>query len=268
MRILKPATVASAAALLAASTLLPIGPAIAGGPALPGAAGVAHPMNGKIAVMTDAQVMAKYHAILASHTFQVGSHRFARLKSYDASSCDPGDTRTADTVARITSDRSATLGSHSYPNIEALYSSPDQAWAIESYTRHIDKNTGDITSSDGATPGNYSFNTSNAYSSVQSSVQSYVASLDIPDVVKADLNAQLSSVISSTASYANSLSSSAATIKHDAQLSTPSQYRSGAHYDAWINVQLRCVPSGVRSAAALQGDLKAWVDSIVAALGQ
>lgn len=148
----------------------------------------------------------------------------------------------------------------------AVYSPPNPEWVVQSYNRVIDSAGAPYTASDSGMPAGYTFSSSASYSAVNSTMQSYVLSLNIPDYIKADLNAQISTMMSNIASYAYSVSASHGTVQHTAYVTGAGRYNVNvghAWYHGWINGSLVCAPAYLHDPNALTTKMKAWVNTTV-----
>jgi hypothetical protein len=200
-------------------------------------------------------VVRKGKAFPAPHTASTNSKTGA---------CTPTDTQSFDHAASITiASPNHTKKDLKYPDPEdrEFYSAPP-GWVVQSYARHVDTSGPPFTGGDSSTPANFSWNNSSSYSSVQTQMHSYVASLNIPDVIKADLNAKIDSMISNISSASYSISSSSAVLTHHGQVSgvgTINPHTGHSWYTAWLNGTLACAPEYLYDANALTTMLKSWV---------
>ena len=179
-------------------------------------------------------------------------------------SCTPTDSQPFDHAASITiASPYHTKKDNKYPDPEdrEFYSAPP-GWVVQTYSRHVDTAGPPYAGGDSSTPANFSWNNSATYSSVQTQMHSYVASLNIPDVIKADLNAKIDSMISNISSASYSISSSSAVLTHHAQVMGVGVVNTStghSWYTAWLNGTLGCAPEYMYDANALTTMLKNWI---------
>ena len=199
----------------------------------------------------------KGKAFPARHATNAGS-------SSKTGSCAPTDTLSFSHVASISiASPNHTKKDNLYPDPEdrEFYSAPP-GWVVQTYSRIVDTAGPPFTAGDSSTPANFAWNSSATYSSVKTQMHSFVASLNIPNVIKADLNAKLDSLISNIASASYSISSSSAVLTHHAQVSgvgVINTSTSHSWYSGWLSGTLVCAPDYMYDQGALINVLKSWV---------
>jgi hypothetical protein len=213
-----------------------------------------------------AQAMAATTVVRKGKTFPAPHTTSTGANSKTAASCSPTDTQPFTRVASISiASPNHTKKENKYPDPEdrEFYSAPP-GWVVLTYSR-IQDTTGDpFVAGDSSTPANFSWNSSSTYSSVQTEMHSYVASLNIPDVVKANLNAKIDAMISDISSATYSLSSSSAVLTHHAQVmgvGVINPHTGHSWYTGWLNGNLACAPDYMHSGPALTSMLKSWVNT-------
>lgn len=219
--------------------------------------------------------------VIGSSTIMRGGKAFPkfapdRRRSTDNSSgasCEPYDTMAFTQGAKIDLEG----GNHvkktvSYPSggpQQAIYSPPNSDWLVQSYSRVVTTAGAPYTAADSAVPAGYSFSTASNYSSVINTMHSYVLSLNVPDYIKADLNAQVSSLVSNIQSYGYSLGASHGSVDHSAQVwgtGIVNTTTGHAWYHGYIDGSLICAPAYLHDQNLLTTKMKAWVNGVVASL--
>lgn len=220
-------------------------------------------------------------AILAN-TILRGGKRYPKMPTIAAgkrssdgvlASCEIGDLMSVTNVASINlqGPKKAKKDVAHPPTgpMDQMWSPPNTDWVIQSYSRVITSKGGTTADSDTAVPSGYSSNAAGSYNTVRQATHDYVLSLSIPDIIKAELNAQIDTMVSNTGSYTSSLTASHGSVRHLAQVwGTGVANFSQAHswYEGHINAQLICAPAYLRDPNVYLSRLKQWVDSTVASL--
>lgn len=180
--------------------------------------------------------------------------------------CELCDTQTFTRCAAIDLESPNHVSKDKEYHNEAVCSPTNGDWTIQSYHRVVGSTGTPYNASDSAFPAGYSYLSNTAFSSVKSTMHGFVASIDIPDVIKADLNLKLDTMVSNMSSYVTSLSASHGTVKHSATVYGTGVFNTTtghSWYHGYIDGTLICSPAYLHDQNALTARLKIWVNNVV-----
>lgn len=149
---------------------------------------------------------------------------------------------------------------------EEVYSPPNPDYVIQTFGRTVTSAGGTYNAGTSQMPPNYSFTNSINYSTATNDLHNYVLSLDIPDVVKANLNTTINNTFSNYQSYAQTLAASAGSVKHHAQVWGTGVFNTSqghSWYHGYIGGSLICAPAYLHDQGLLESGMKAWVNDVV-----
>lgn len=143
---------------------------------------------------------------------------------------------------------------------DILIEGTDPCWVISNYKRVELSAAGKFSASVSHQPANFHLLQSSTFSNEYQNVRSYILSLDIPDFVKAALEAKADVFVKNYSSAAQSISTSNAIVQHVVTLWGAGWGNGRSWYDGYVNITETCCPPEVRDSAALRTTLRAWVD--------
>ncbi|MDB5072101.1 MAG: hypothetical protein JWM87_3212 [Candidatus Eremiobacteraeota bacterium] len=198
------------------------------------------------------------------------AHKSSSAAASQNASCPIGSTIAFDQGAAIDLEG----GNHKPTNQtwgpdEEVYSPPNPDYVIQSFGRTVSTAGGTYNAGTSQMPPNYSFTNSINYSTATNDLHNYVLSLNIPDVVKANLNTTINNTFSNYQSYAQTLGASAGTVKHHAQVWGTGVFNTSqghSWYHGYIGGTLICAPAYLHDQALLEAGMKAWVNAVVSRL--
>lgn len=241
-------------------------------PAIVPAAPAPAVVKGESASKSSAATVALLNEAVKSTSITVKGRTYPQLKSPSAAksssaSCQLGSTMGFDQGAAIDLEG----GTHRPTNETwgpdvAVYSPPDPDYVILSFNRTVTSAGGVYNAGTSQMPPNYSFSNSVNYSTATANLHNYVFSLDIPDVIKTNLNAYINNSFSNMQSYAQSLSASSGTIKHHGQVWGAGKYNFNvghSWYHGYLGGTLICAPAYLHDQAQMEAAMRGWVDNII-----
>jgi hypothetical protein len=196
------------------------------------------------------------------------------LRSSSGASCQLGDTMNFSHVAELNlaSPMHEKTSWTSGPTI-ATYSPPNSDYVINTYNRVVSSRGAPETDSDSAYPAGYSNINSGFYNAISSTMHSYVASLaasgslfGMSASAQASLNAQINTYISNYQAYSSSIGGSNSSVTQTAQVWGAGKYNLNvghSWYNGWFNGSLICAPAWLHNQAAIESQLKSWVQHVV-----
>ena len=200
--------------------------------------------------------------------------RVGGLRSSSGASCEIGDTMNFSHVAELNlASPMHVASSWTSGPTTATYSPPNSDYVINSYSRVVSSRGSPESDSDSAFPAGYSGSNSGFYNAVSSTMHSYVAGLDASGSLfgmsasaKASLNAQINTYISNYQAYSYSIGGSNSSLQQTGQVWGAGKYNihvGHSWYNGWFNGSLICAPAWLHNQAAMESQLKSWVQHVV-----
>ena len=155
---------------------------------------------------------------------------------------------------------SINIRSRSHKTRTASYSAPNY-WSIESIHRVQTRSEIHAGGSAHMTQPLQETLTSDVYNEIYKSMRDYLFSIDIPDVIKADLELKLNDFVQSYSYLATTLRSTHGAVIHNGSAGKGNGFlRRWSRYEAHVNVDVVCKPPEAVSKSAAMSTLRRWID--------
>jgi hypothetical protein len=176
--------------------------------------------------------------------------------------CDLGETKMIHGEANISAALPKGTKKDVRESHESKYSAPS-CWLILRANKTHAENLGPTSSTQDLVPSGFTFATAQTFATETQTLKDYVLKLDIPDVVKAELNLRLEEFAKNYSSYASSMTASHSTLVHRATLSGAGKFNGRTTYRAYYDVELTCCPPELTDGKAFESAMRVWIDATV-----